>query len=81
MISEETRRLSLFVGMLASICWIFVVMLFPVFFSSRGETIPFDQWIIVAVGFGGAVASFFAAMGAVLGIARLLGKFRRKRSG
>lgn len=77
--SEALRRLSLFIGMIASICWIFVVMLFPVFFSSRGQIMPFDPWIIIAAGLGGAVVSFFAATAAVLGIAKIMERHRKKR--
>lgn len=76
----EVRRLSMFIGMIASICWVFAVMLFPVFFSSRGGMMPVDPWVIIAAGLGGAVVSFFAAMGAVLGIARLAERFRNKKT-
>ena len=74
--SDRSRTLSIFAGMLASIFWIFLVMLSPVFFSSRGQIMPFDPWIIIAVGLIGALASFFGAMAIVRGIARLV-----KRSG
>ena len=79
--AEEARRLSLIIGMIASICWVFVVMLFPAFFSSRGGIMPFDPWVIIAAGLGGAVVSFFAAMGAVLGIAGIMERSRKKRNG
>lgn len=76
--SEDTRRMSLFVGMLASICWIFLVMLFPVFFSSRGGTMPFDPWVIIVAGLVGAVVCFFAGIGIVRGIAGIVERFRKK---
>lgn len=72
--------LSMFVGMLASICWIFVILLFPSFFSSQGQIMPFEPWIMVAAGLVGAVASFFLAMGIVRGIARLLHGSGKKRT-
>jgi hypothetical protein len=78
--NEGVRMLSLFVGMMASICWIFAVMLFPAFFSARGEIMPYDRWIIIAAGLAGAVASFFAAMGIVRGIALLADRFRKDKT-
>ncbi|MEJ2696729.1 MAG: hypothetical protein P8013_08770 [Candidatus Sulfobium sp.] len=73
--SEDTRRTPLFVGILASICWIFLVMLVPAFFSSRGGIMPFDPWIIVAGGLIGAVVCFFAAAA----VAGVLERFRNRK--
>lgn len=78
---ENVRILSMFVGMLASVCWIFLVILLPSFFSSRGEVMPFDRWVIIAAGLVGAVAFFFGAMGLVRGIARLAGRSWKDRTG
>jgi multisubunit Na+/H+ antiporter MnhG subunit len=78
--NDDVRMLSLFVGMMASIFWIFLVILFPDFYSSRGEIMPFDRWIIIAAGLVGAVASFFGAVGIVRGIARLADRFRKGKA-
>lgn len=71
----------MFVGMLASTCWVFFILLLPDIVSSKGLIMPFDPWIIVAVGLFGAVACFFAAMGIVRSIARLKGRSGKKGSG
>ncbi|MEJ2683670.1 MAG: hypothetical protein P8Z71_04665 [Candidatus Sulfobium sp.] len=78
--TDGVRRMSVFVGMLASICWIFLVMLCPLFCSSRGRTMPFDQWVIVAAGLIGAAVSFFAGMAIVRGIAHVADKSRKDKT-
>ena len=76
---ESMRTLSLFAGMIASTVWILLILLSSTLLNPQGGIMPFDWWIVIIAGFGGAVAVFFAVMGSIRGIYGMVEKFRGRK--